>query len=74
VGTFLGGVLAVGVHTSWTLWSYLCRPRTVDVPFLREREGSFADSLRRSSRSALGIYDARAPQGARGSENEEASE
>ena len=27
------------------------------MPFLRSREGGFADSLRRSSRSAAGVYD-----------------
>ncbi|MEO5731177.1 MAG: hypothetical protein ABI134_01385, partial [Byssovorax sp.] len=36
---------------------YLVRPRTENVPFLRAREGGFADSLRRSSRSAAGVYD-----------------
>ena len=35
---------AVGGQTSWMLRPYLVRPRTLNVPFLRAREGSFVDS------------------------------
>jgi len=54
---FLGVFFAVGGQTSWILRPYLVRPRTQNIPFLRAREGSFADSILRSSRSAAGIYD-----------------
>ncbi len=54
---FLGIFFAVGGQTSWILRPYLVRPRTEGIPFVRAREGSFADSLMRSSRSAAGIYD-----------------
>ncbi len=54
---FFGVFFAVGGQSSWILRPYLVRPRTENVPFLRAREGGFADSLRRSSRSAAGVYD-----------------
>ncbi len=54
---FIGVFFAVGGQSSWILRPYLVRPRTEHVPFLRAREGGFADSLHRSSRSAAGIYD-----------------
>jgi hypothetical protein len=54
---FVGVFFAVGGQSSWILRPYLVRPKTEHVPFLRAREGGFADSLRRSSRSAAGIYD-----------------
>jgi hypothetical protein len=57
---FVGVFFAVGGQTSWILRPYLVRPRTEHVPFLRAREGSFADSLMMSSRSARGIYNERA--------------
>jgi hypothetical protein len=47
---------AVGGQTSWMLRPYLVRPRTVSVPFVRAREGSFFDSLWLLTRSARGIY------------------
>jgi hypothetical protein len=56
---FVGVFFAVGGQTSWILRPYLVRPRTESIPFLRAREGSFADSLLMSSRSARGIYDER---------------
>jgi hypothetical protein len=56
---FVGVFFAVGGQTSWILRPYLVRPRTEHVPFVRAREGSFADALLRSSRSARGIYDER---------------
>lgn len=57
---------AVGGQTSWILRPYLIRPRTwaaashhvQRIPFVRAYEGSFADSIYQSSRSARGIYDA----------------
>jgi hypothetical protein len=48
---------AVAGQASWILRPYLVRPRATTVPFLREREGSFADAVYRSSRSARGVYD-----------------
>ena len=48
---------AVAGQASWILRPYLVRPRTTGVPFVRAREGSFADSLYLSSRSARGVYD-----------------
>jgi hypothetical protein len=58
---------AVGGQTSWILRPYLIRPRTwaaaehhvQKIPFLRAYEGSFADAIYQSSRSARGIYDER---------------
>jgi hypothetical protein len=49
---------AVGGQASWILRPYLVRPRSVGVPFVRAREGSFADAIYMSSRSARGVYDA----------------
>jgi hypothetical protein len=54
---FVGVFFAVGGQSSWILRPYLVRPRTEHVPFLRPREGGFADALHRSGRSAAGIYD-----------------
>ena len=48
---------AVGGQTSWILRPYLVRPRTEAPPFLRAREGGFADAVVQSIRSAVGIYD-----------------
>jgi hypothetical protein len=50
---------AVGGQASWILRPYLVRPRATSIPFLRAREGSFADAIYLSSRSARGIYDER---------------
>lgn len=36
---------------------YLVRPRTEHIPFVRAREGGFADALYMSSRSARNVYD-----------------
>ncbi|AKF06120.1 hypothetical protein [Sandaracinus amylolyticus] len=49
--------LLVSGQTSWILRPWLVRPRTEDVPFVRAREGSFADALARSGLSATGRYD-----------------
>lgn len=64
---FAGVFFAVGGQASWILRPYLIRPRTWQasqahaqkVPFLRGYEGSFADSIYQSSRSARDIYDVR---------------
>jgi len=62
---FAAVFFAVGGQTSWILRPYLIRPRTwaaasqhaQKIPFLRAYEGSFADSLYKSSRSARDVYD-----------------
>lgn len=48
---------AVGAQATWTLRPFVVRPRTTDVPFVRELDGSLYDALRRSTRSAFGVYD-----------------
>ena len=60
---FIGVFFAVGGQSSWILRPYLVRPRTEHVPFLRSREGGFADALHRSGRSAAGIYDRASAEG-----------
>jgi hypothetical protein len=62
---FAAVFFVVGGQASWILRPYLVRPRTwasaqsheKKLPFLRGYEGSFADSIVTSSRSARGIYD-----------------
>lgn len=54
---FVALFFAVGGQTSWILRPYLVRPRTEAPPFLRAREGSFADAVLMSGRSSMGIYD-----------------
>lgn len=54
---FIAVFFAIGGQTSWILRPYLVRPTTVGTPFLRAREGSFADAVLTSSRSSLGIYE-----------------
>lgn len=54
---FVALFFAVGGQTSWILRPYLVRPRTEAPPFLRAREGGFADAIMTSGRSAVGIYD-----------------
>lgn len=46
----------VGSQMSWTLRPFLVRPRTVQVPFIRGIEGSFMESVGRSTDSARGVY------------------
>jgi hypothetical protein len=65
---FMGVFFAVGGQASWILRPYLVRPRTPGIPFVRAREGSFADAIYMSSRSAAGVYDARASDEADASE------
>jgi hypothetical protein len=47
----------VGGQLSWALRPYLVRPRTPEVPFVREVEGSLFDSITGAAQSARGIYD-----------------
>jgi hypothetical protein len=53
------GLVFLGVfgQTAWMLRPFFGRPSQHSIPFVRAREGSFADSLVRSSKSAMGIYD-----------------
>ena len=60
---FIGIFFAVGGQSSWILRPYLVRPKTGTVPFLRAREGGFTDALRRSGRSAAGVYDRSSAEG-----------
>jgi hypothetical protein len=46
----------VGGQLSWALRPYLLRPRTPDVPFVREVEGSLFDAITGAVQSARGIY------------------
>jgi hypothetical protein len=48
---------AVLGQTAWMLRPFFGRPSQATIPFVRAREGSFADAISRSSRSARGIYD-----------------
>ncbi|RLB56652.1 MAG: hypothetical protein DRJ42_02800 [Deltaproteobacteria bacterium] len=49
--------LAVSGQTGWILRPYLGRPAQQEIPFLRAREGGFADAVWTSGRSARGDYD-----------------
>ena len=46
----------VGAQLAWTLRPYVVRPRTPDVPFVRDIEGSLLESVGTSLDSARGIY------------------
>ena len=46
----------VGGQLAWTLRPYLVRPRTPEVPFVRDLEGSLADAVLETLRSARGDY------------------
>jgi hypothetical protein len=46
----------VGGQLAWALRPYLVRPRTPDVPFMRDVEGSLYDSVIEAAKSAQGIY------------------
>ena len=59
---FITVFFAVGGQTSWILRPYLVRPTTIGTPFLRAREGSFADAVLTSSRSSMGIYERARPE------------
>jgi len=47
----------VGGQLAWALRPYLVRPRTPEVPFIRDVEGSLFDAVHGAFRSARGIYD-----------------
>jgi hypothetical protein len=47
----------VGAQVSWTLRPYLVRPKTQEVPFVREIEGSLFDAILKSTQSARGRYE-----------------
>ena len=47
----------VGSQMAWTLRPYVVRPRSQEIQFLRNLEGSLYDAVRQSARSAMGIYD-----------------
>jgi hypothetical protein len=53
------GIVFFGVlgQTAWMLRPFFGRPSQASIPFVRPREGSFADAVSRSSRSAVGVYD-----------------
>jgi hypothetical protein len=55
---FIAVFVAVGGQTAWIFRPYLGRPSHAAIPLLRASEGSFADAVVRSLRSAAGIYDA----------------
>lgn len=59
--TAVGGLcivfVMVGGQLSWALRPYLVRPRTQDVPFVREVEGGLLDAVVGAIKSAQGIYD-----------------
>ncbi|GAB4566500.1 MAG: hypothetical protein Tsb0020_18230 [Haliangiales bacterium] len=60
-GIALLTVLAVvGAQMAWTFRPYVVRPRTTEVPFIRQVEGNLLDAVGTSSRSARGIYDRQA--------------
>jgi len=56
VVALLAVLSAVGGQMAWTLRPYVVRPRTPEVPFLRQIEGNLLESVLTSSRSARGIY------------------
>jgi hypothetical protein len=53
---FMAVFFMVGGQTAWILRPYLVRPRTTSIPFLRDREGSFVESVLTSLSSANGRY------------------
>jgi hypothetical protein len=44
-------------QTAWMLRPFFGRPAQHAVPFVRVREGSFADAVMQSGKSAIGIYE-----------------
>ena len=48
--------VTVGGQLSWALRPYLLRPRTQDIPFVREKEGSLFDAVTGAFQSARGLY------------------
>lgn len=54
---------AVLGQTAWMLRPFFGRPSQTSVPFVRAREGSFADAIVTSSKSAAGIYEREVDRG-----------
>jgi len=54
------GIVFFGVlgQTAWMLRPFFGRPSQTTIPFVRAREGTFADALVTSGRSAAGFYEA----------------
>jgi hypothetical protein len=48
---------AVLGQTAWMLRPFFGRPSQTSIPFVRPPEGTLADALAKSSKSAVGIYD-----------------
>jgi len=48
--------IAVGGQLAWALRPYLVRPRSPEIVFVRELEGSLFDAAIGAIRSASGIY------------------
>jgi hypothetical protein len=48
--------ILVGGQLSWSLRPYLLRPRTTEVPFVRDKEGSLFDAITGAFQSARGVY------------------
>jgi hypothetical protein len=56
LATMLTVFALVGGQMAWTLRPYLVRPRTPDVPFIRDLEGSLYDAVLDTARSVRGDY------------------
>ncbi len=54
---------AVLGQTAWMLRPFFGRPSQTSVPFVRAREGSFADAVVTSGKSAVGIYEREVQRG-----------
>lgn len=52
----LGAFAVAGSQMSWTFRPYLVRPKTVEVPFIREVEGNLFESILQTYDSARGRY------------------
>jgi hypothetical protein len=55
----IGAFTVCGMQMSWVFRPYLVRPKTVEVPFMRELEGNIVESMMKTQRSARGLYDER---------------
>jgi hypothetical protein len=51
-----GVMIVVGAQAAWTMRPYLVRPRTVDVPFVRDVEGSLLEAVITTVDSAQGTF------------------
>jgi len=56
VAVLLAVFVLVGAQLAWTLRPYLVRPRSHDIVFVRDLEGSLFDAVMQSAMSAQGIY------------------